>query len=324
MENKKETAFGQTVRDAFFNRLFELIQNGEDIIVLTPDLGAPSLDALREHYPQRYISVGIAEQNLISVAAGLALTGKRVVAYGLGPFPITRAFDQIRCLIAEMDIPVTLCTLNAGLCSAECGYTHMPVEDMGMLRMLPQLRTYNPTDETLARLLAEEVPSCRHPRVIRFDKYLRGTVYAEQEPDLRKGFIEYGTGGGLGVVSCGIYIPELRRMTENLLQDGHPVKLIDLFSCPADEERLLQALKDCQTLLTLEEHNLAGGIGSYILELLADVRLQIPIKRMGLRFDQGCYTVFADRTFIRQDQKTDMPSVREITATLLQEMEVRS
>ena len=111
-----------TVRDSFFNEIYNQIRSDEDIYVITADLGAPSLDALRKDFPNRYISAGIAEQNLIEVSTGLAWTGKKVVAYGLNPFPITRAFDQVRCLMAELKVPFTLCALNAGLCSAESGY----------------------------------------------------------------------------------------------------------------------------------------------------------------------------------------------------------
>ena len=314
---------GRSVRDAFFYRVFDLIQTGADIVVVTPDLGAPSLDALREHYPERFVSVGIAEQSLISVAAGLALTGKRVVAYGLGPFPVTRAYDQVRCLLSEMDIPVTVCLLNAGLCSAECGYTHVPIEDMGIVRALPNLRVYNPTDESLSQKLADEICTGKHPHIIRFDKYLRGTLNTGEELDVPKGFTEYGVSGGLAVVTYGHLVPELRSIADELLRGGKRIKVIDAFALPADEEKLAAALSDCGSILTVEEHVLASGLGTYLLELLSDRRLMIPVRRMGLRFSDGYYDVFADRAYIRRDQGLDRGSVSGTITSMLHELEVR-
>ena len=135
-----------SVRDKFFNTIFELIKSGEDIYVVSADLGAPSLDDLRKYFPERFISVGIAEQSLVSISAGLATAGKKVVAYGLNPFPVTRAFDQVRCLMGELKIPVTLCALNAGVCSAEAGYTHMAIDVFNIMKCVPCVRIFNPAD----------------------------------------------------------------------------------------------------------------------------------------------------------------------------------
>lgn len=314
---------GCSVRDSFFYRIYDLIQAGADIVVVTPDLGAPSLDALREHYPERFVSVGIAEQELISVAAGLVLAGKNVIAYGLGPFPVTRAYDQIRCLLSEMDIPVTVCTLNAGLCSAECGYTHAPIDDMGMVRALPHLRVYNPTDVTISQKLANETCTNKHPRIIRFDKYLRGTLYMGEELDVPKGFAEYGVSGGLAVVTYGHLVPEIRGIADELLQGGKRIKVIDAFALPADEEKLAAALSECGSILTVEEHVLTSGLGTYLLELLSDRHLTIPVRRMGLHFSDGYYDVFADRAYIRRDQGLDRESVSGVITTMLHGLEVR-
>ena len=96
------------VRDAYFSEIYELTKLGEDIVIVSADLGAPSLDLFRRDFPQRFISVGIAEQNLLSVAAGIALAGKKVIAFGLNPFPVTRAFDQMRNLLNNLQIPITV------------------------------------------------------------------------------------------------------------------------------------------------------------------------------------------------------------------------
>lgn len=313
-------AVAASVRDMFFDEIYRQIQAGQDIVVVTADLGAPSLDALRKNYPQRYISIGIAEQSLISIGAGLALAGQRVVAYGLNPFPATRAFDQIRCLMAELKIPLTVCALNAGLCSAECGYTHIPVDDMAALRTLPNLHIHNPSDGTLAQILARMVVQEPLPRYIRFDKTIRGQLYGPEEIDLNSGFQVYGQAGGLCIVTFGCYVAPLREQVRRWTDAGKPVLLADLHTLPADADKLAAVLRGSAAILTVEENVLAGGIGSYILELMADKKIDRPIERLGLRVENGWYSVFTDRNYIQKQQALDMQSVVRTAEHMLEEL----
>lgn len=307
-----------SARDIFFSQIFDLVNQGEDIIIVTSDLGAPSLDDFRKYYPERYISVGIAEQSLISIAAGLSLAGKKVVAYGLNPFPATRAFDQIRSLLAELKIPITLCALNAGLCSAQAGYTHMPIEDMGMMRMLSNIQIANPSDTCISQMLAREVLLAGQTRYIRFDKAITRELYNESEINFHKGFTTYGEPGNLCVVTFGCYVPLVRKITEELLARKKTVQLIDLFSLPVDTSQLIKELNTARQILTLEENVLPGGIGSYILEVLSDCQVSIPVKRLGLNFENGYYDVFTSRDYIREDQKIDEKAIVQAIHGLLQ------
>lgn len=299
-----------SVRDAFFNQIYKCVQAGDDIYIISADLGAPSLDDFRKEFPERYISVGIAEQNLVTVAAGLALGGKKVIAYGLNPFPITRAFDQVRSLMAELEIPVTLCALNAGLCSAECGYTHMPIEDMAMMRTLSNIKIMNPTDETVARKLAEETAACNVPRFVRFDKSITGTIYEEDEIDFGRGFSIIGNKGQakLGIITNGCYVKELNQWMRQC-QDTDGIKLFDVYTLPVDEQALIGEIGKCQHIITIEENILAGGLGSLLLEIMSDHGIMKPIKRMGLDAKKGYYNVFTNREYIRKDQRIDMENI---------------
>jgi len=306
-----------SVRDVFFHKIYEMVQDGEDIVVVTSDLGAPSLDDFRKYYPERYISVGIAEQNLIAVASGLALSGKKTVAYGLNPFPVTRAFDQLRCLMAEMKIPVTLCGLNAGLCSAESGYTHMPVEDFGMVRMLPNLQIINPSDEAVSLKAAAEVSSSGGPRYIRFDKAISSTLYQPSEIDFSRGFSSYGNGrkDGLCIITNGCFVGQMRKIVDSYYEKGKKLRLLDIYSFPADRESLAGILKGHASILTIEENVLAGGLGSFILELLSDYSIQVPVKRLGLA--KSSYEVFTDRSYIREAQGLDERNIRRVIDSLV-------
>lgn len=296
-----------SVRDVFFNRIYELVQDGEDIYIITADLGAPSLDDFRKDFPDRYISVGIAEQNLISVAAGMAMAGKKVIAYGLNPFPATRAFDQIRTLLAELNIPLTVCALNAGVCAAECGYTHMPIEDMAILRTLSNVRVFNPSDEVISYKLADDTCSLAFPRFIRFDKFISGKRYTKQDIDFDRGYTIakrlVSRDRALSIVANGIFIPKLIDLLNSEKYDR--VQLIDMYGVPVDELSLITILNDSDNIITIEENVLPGGIGAYILEILSDYNICKPVRRLGLKFAEGYYDVYTSREYIERDQGLD-------------------
>lgn len=309
-----------SVRDAFFSEIYNQVKSGEDIYIITADLGAPSLDEFRRFFPDRYISSGIAEQNLIQIAVGMAWGGCSVIAYGLNPFPVTRAFDQIRCLMAEQKAPITLCCLNAGLCSAESGYTHMPIEDMAMLRTLSNIEIYNPSDETISRKLARETSDNKKPRIIRFDKSIKGELYRETL-DLKKGFtvLNNPDEAKVGVITSGCYVGELYPM----IQSYSDVKLIDVFRLPVDEDALVSEIIKCDSVITVEENVIIGGIGSMVLEILSDHDIKKRVRRMGLNMKKGYYDVYTDRSYIRRAQNTDIDSVmKAINDVLNQEKSI--
>ena len=291
-----------SVRDAFFNRIYDLIKSGEDIFVLSADLGAPSLDDLRKYYPERFINVGIAEQCLIAMSAGMVEVGKKVVAYGLNPFPMTRAFDQFRCLMGEMKIPVTLCALNAGICSAAAGYTHMATEVFGMARMIPNVKIFYPSDETVSEILAEKVLNFDEPRYILFDKIAGGKIYNKDELNFDKGYTIYNPTKKfeIGIISNSSHTKMLRSIADKFAEKNISLTIFDIFSIPLDEKIFVEDLKKCSNLLTVEENVLQGGLGSYVLEILSDNNLNIPIKRLGIDFKDGIPNVFMDRDYLRK------------------------
>lgn len=272
------------VRDAFFKEIYGMIKKGEDIVVVSSDLGAPSLDDLRKDFPQRFINVGISEQNLLAVAAGLAYAGKHVIAWALNPFPITRAFDQIRDLMGEKEIPITLAALNSGSCSAEAGYTHMAIEDVGMVRMIPSINIINPTDEIISIKAAREVLSCGKPQYIRFDKHVRDIIYEDEVVDFEKGFVSLSN-GPIVVVTNGYFTRRIIPLIKQLKDKGIDFELIDLFKIPFDIASFCKEIEDKRTIISLEDNVLSAGIGSLILEIMSDNGISIPVKRYGLSID---------------------------------------
>ena len=199
-----------SVRDAFLSEIYQMTEQGEDIVIVSADLGAPSLDEFRRKFPHRFVNVGIAEQNLLSVATGLALSGKHVIAFGLNPFPVTRAYDQLRNFLGDLRIPVTVAALNTGTCSAECGYTHMPLEDFAMVRMIPSIKMVNPSDTSIAKAAARELVMSSLPAYIRFDKFLTEEHYQEREVDFQKGFFEIRSSERFAVITTGNFSAVLK------------------------------------------------------------------------------------------------------------------
>lgn len=292
------------VRDSFFHELYRQTQAGKDVMVVSSDLGAPSLDDFRRDYPQRFVNVGIAEQNSIAVASGLALAGKIAVTYGLNPFPVTRAFDHIRNLLASLEIPVTVAALKAGSCTAEAGFSHMAVENMSLLRTLRNLRIVNPSDETIARQMVREIVEHPKPGFIQFDPFISGVLYDEEEIDFSRGFAVSGKACDTAVVTYGIWAHKLKK-------EALPVRLIDCYSLPVNIPLLVEELGKCKKIVTVEDGIAAGGIGSLLLEIMNDCGLQIPVKRLALRFENGYPTVSSDRKQIFEAEGLTLEALKK-------------
>lgn len=295
------------VRDAFFDEIYDLTKKENDIIIVSSDIGAPSLDLFRQEYPHRFVNVGIAEQNAVAVAAGLQLAGKHVIYYGLNPFPITRAFDQVRNVMEALQIPITVTALNAGTCSADAGYTHMAIENMSIMRTLPHVQLVNPSDITMARRLAHECIEHPCPRYIQFDKFIQDVYYDDaDEIDFNRGFMTNQLESNIIIITYGI-------MSRNILNLDLPVKVIDCFSIPVDECALIQEIKNAKVVLTVEDGILNGGLGSMVLEILNDNGMSIPVLRKGLRFMDGMPNKYLNREKIHDYEQL---SIRQLQNTI--------
>lgn len=278
------------VRDRFFSRIYDKVKEGYDIDIVSADLGAPSLDDFRRDFPQRFVNVGIAEQNSIAVAGGLAMAGKTAISYGLNPFPVTRAFDQIRNIMSSLQIPVTVAALKAGSCTAEAGFSHVAIETISLLRTLKNVQILIPSDESLAEAMADEIVSSHKPRFIQFDPYLQGELYEKTDIDLERGFTVSGN-GAVAVVTYGYFAHEI-------IKDKLPAKLIDCYSLPLSVEDFIKEVRSCKRIVTIEDGVESGGLGSMVLEILNNNQISIPVRRMALRFNDGYPHVHSDREAI--------------------------
>lgn len=291
------------VRDKFFNAVYERTCEGKDIVVVSSDLGAPSLDDFRRDFPQRFVNVGIAEQNAIAVAAGLSLANKTAITYGLNPFPVTRSFDHIRNLMASLKIPITVACLKAGTCTAEAGFSHMAIENLSLLRTLHNIQIIAPSDETISRKLVDEIIGKPFPRYVQFDPFIHGKLYDDAEIDFEKGFSVSNSCNNVAIVTYGVWAHEIKK--EEL-----PAKLIDCFALPVDASLFISEIKECEKIITIEDGVESGGIGSMVLELLNEYGLHNPVKRMALKFCQGYPQVFTDRKTIFEEEALTLNALR--------------
>lgn len=290
------------VRDAFFKTIYEKTCEGEDIVIVSSDIGAPSLDAFRRDFPQRFVNVGIAEQNAIAVAGGLCLSGKKVITYGLNPFPVTRAFDQVRNLLSSMNLPITVTALNAGTCSAEAGYTHIPMENMSIMRTLGNVQLLNFSDESMAVQGAEEVVSKLAPRYIQFDKYIDGNNAEKADFDFEKGFLITNPEEHKTIVTYGIYAAELRKA-------NIPYRIIDCFALPVEDQDFAKELKKSSVVVTLDDGAITGGIGSMVLELMNAHQISLPVYRKGITSSPACLNYNMNRMTVWEHENIDLSNI---------------
>lgn len=278
-------------RELFFDRVYDAVKAGEDIVLVTPDLAAPSLDKFRRDYPDRYISVGVAEQSLISTSAGLALGGKKVVAWGLNPFMVTRALDQIRNTVSLMNIPVVFAGLHTGLSSAISGPTHVVITDLTLIRTCENITTYNPSDCGICKDMFDDALRFEKACYLRFDKDITYEIMRDSIA-FDDGFSVVREGAGPVVVTTGYHVGICTEMIDSA---NSGCTVIDVFRLPCNKKRLAEVIGRHNSVVTVEEHVLQGGFSSFVLETMADNGVVLPVKRAGIDMEHGYPEFFGRR-----------------------------
>lgn len=283
-----------TMRDSFIGTLCDRMAQDDKIFFLAADLGAPALDRLRELYPERFINVGIAEQNLINVAAGLALEGFKVYTYAIAPFITMRAYEQVRVNLAISSqirpVNVTMIGLGGGVSYQVSGPTHHCLEDLAIMRLLPNVSVYCPCDPVVAAALVDHTRATAGPKYLRFDgKALPPLPHDAAAIDFAKGFAELTAGNGICLLSTGFM--SHRAVRAAALRPG--VAVIDIFSLkPCDEGALAKALSPFDHVVTLEEALIGnGGLDSLVAKVLREHDLPARLHPVGVNdryvFDLG-------------------------------------
>ncbi|MFI5023544.1 MAG: transketolase family protein [Alphaproteobacteria bacterium] len=277
-------------RDAFITELFDRAKGNKDIFLLSADFGAPALDQFREQLPEQFIHCGISEQNMVDLAAGLALDGRQVFCYAMAPFVSLRCLEQHKCATGIMNLPVCTLVAGVGLGYADAGPTHYATEDLACLRAIINSHVLTASDAEVARLLA--IDAIERPRFsfVRLDRQPSADLLPVAKiDDVRRGLRIMREGKRLAVVTHGFMLGRTLEAIGQDLFDG--VAVIDLVQVKPIPSELLDHISRCDAILTIEEQTPSGGLGAAVLEAMVDGAVVKPFYRLTLPeqyfFDNG-------------------------------------
>jgi transketolase len=313
----------RVMRDVFLGALHERMGKDRDMFFLTADFGAPALDAMRADFPERAINVGIAEQNLINIAAGLALEGCTVYAYAIAPFLTMRAFEQIRTnlslLSEKREVNVNLIGVGAGLSYDLSGPTHHCLEDVTVMRALPHIVLFSPSDSVLLERFVSYSAVAKKPKYLRLDGKPLADIYKESEKiDFEAGFAHLRIGHAVCIVSTGFMTHRALAVAEKLAKEGIEVGVIDLFMLKTVARDLLsRELEGYEGVLTLEEGFVGkGGLDSLVLNILTEAGR--PVRFKGLGFEDSYVCDVGNRAYLHKLAFLDEAAVAERVKKLAQ------
>jgi transketolase len=259
------------VRNAFAKQITELAQRDERVVLLSGDIGNRLFDDLKAKCPDRFFNCGVAEANMIGMAAGMAMSGLRPVCYTITPFITYRCMEQIRIDVCYHHVPVVVVGTGAGLSYASLGATHHSCEEMGMLRLLPGLAVVAPADAMEVRGALKAALNHPHPVYIRIGKKGEPVIH-KTEPSFQIGkAISLREGKDICLLSTGTMLPVVLETADLLAAQNISAKVVSFHTIkPRDEATLAKAFADYQLVVTIEEHSILGGLGGSVAEWLAD------------------------------------------------------
>jgi len=304
----------KTMRDIFIDGVYEKMKKNKQIFFLSADFGAPALDKLRRDFKDRFINVGIAEQNLINIAAGLALEDYIVYAYAIAPFITMRAYEQIRQSLSISSqikpVNVNLIGVGTGLSYDLSGPSHHCLEDISIMRLLPNFIVFSPSDGKLVDEFVDYSIRIKKPKYLRFDSKPLPLLYDEiQDLNLENGFYELKKGKKICLVSTGYMTHTALRVAKKINDIG----IVDVFILkPLNEKLLFKTLAKYDYVITIEEGFINnGGLDSLISKILHDNQSNVKlINRLGINdkhiFDLG------ERDYLHKLNNCDKESIIKI------------
>lgn len=270
------------MRTSFIKSLEELAGSAGFFLV-TGDMGFSVLEGLKESHPDKYLNVGVAEANMIGISSGLALTGKTVFVYSIVPFATMRCFEQIRDDICYQNLDVKIVGVGGGLSYGQLGPTHHSIEDIALMRSLPNMTVVCPGDPIESRLATKAVFSRKGPVYLRIGKKVEPPVH-EKEPDFEIGkAITLIEGGDVTLISTGNMLETSLKACKILQNKGLSPRLLSMHTVkPIDKDAILNAAKETAAIFTVEEHSILGGLGSSVSEVVAENDDKVLFRRIGI------------------------------------------
>ncbi len=255
-------------RASYGKALVELGAENPDIVVLDADLsGSTQTKKFADVYPDRFFNAGIAEANMMGMAAGLAVSGKTVFASSFAMFASGRAYEIIRNSIAYTGANVKICATHAGVTVGEDGASHQCVEDLSLMRTIPGMTVINPADDVSARALIKAAAAYKGPVYIRLGRAAVPVIYEEGKTFEIGKALRVREGKDAAILATGIMVNEALQAAEMLAAEGIECRVVDVHTIkPLDREEVIAAAKDCGCIVTAEEHSVIGGLGSAVAE----------------------------------------------------------
>ena len=273
----------KATREAYGEALKKLAASNPNIVVLDADLsGSTKTSEFKKVSPERFFNVGIAEQNLIGTAAGLSLAGKVPFASSFAMFAAGRAFEIIRNTVAYPALNVKIAATHAGLTVGEDGGSHQAIEDISLMRSIPNMTVINPADGREAEQAVLRAAQFVGPVYIRLGRMAVEDIYDDSyEFELGKGVL-LRDGKDVTVIATGMMVQEALKAAKILKEEGIDVRVINIHTIkPIDRDIIIKAAKETKLIVTAEEHSIIGGLGSAVLEVLSD-ECPVIVKRIGI------------------------------------------
>lgn len=257
-------------RQSYGEALSDLGYKNENIVVLDADLStATKTEIFAKEFPNRFFDMGIAEQNMIATAAGLATCGKIPYASTFAVFAAGRAYDQIRNSICYPNLNVKICATHAGITVGEDGATHQMLEDISMMRTLPNMTVISTSDDKQTRWAVEQISKIEGPVYLRLCRMATPVIYDEEQKFEIGKAKQIGEGTEATIFATGVTVSEALKAQEELKKQGIEVRVIDMHTIkPIDKEIIIKCAKETKKLISVEDHNVIGGLGSAISEVL--------------------------------------------------------
>lgn len=270
-------------RQSFGEALEKLGEENKNVVVIDADLAKSTKTSLfAKKFPDRFIDVGIAEQNMIGIAAGLSTFGKVPFVSTFAAFATGRVYDQIRCSVAYPKLNVKICGTHAGVTVGEDGATHQMLEDINLMRGLPNMTVISTSDDVQTKWVVEEISKMDGPVYLRLARIATPVIYEEnQKFEIGKG-VQIGNGTDATIFATGVTVSEALKAQELLKERGFDVRVVDIHTIkPIDRELIVKCAKETDKIITVEDHSIIGGLGTAVCEVLAE---EYPTKviRMGI------------------------------------------
>ncbi len=270
-------------RASYGEVLAELGSENENVVVLDADLsGATKTSVFAKKFPDRFFDVGIAEQDLMGTATGMATFGKIPYVSTFAVFAAGRAYDQVRNTIAHTNSNVKICATHAGITVGEDGATHQMLEDIGMMKAIPNMTIICPSDDTQTKWIIKEISKIDGPVYVRLSRLATPVIYEEDNQfEIGKG-VQIGNGTDATIIATGVTVAEAIKAQEILKGKGIDVRVVDMHTIkPIDKELIIKCAKETKRIITIEDHSTIGGLGSSACDVLSE-NYPTKVEKMGI------------------------------------------